>query len=67
MQVLGNCNYAVELGKKLNFVLVGIAGALFLASGGLDSFSCKTATVFLTNQTKLTFERKKLDKGKLKL
>ena len=27
MQVLGNCNYAVELGKKLNFVLVGIAGA----------------------------------------
>ena len=25
-EVLGNCNYAVELGKKLNFVLVGIAG-----------------------------------------
>merc|ERR1711974_440852 len=24
---LGNCNYAVELGKKLNFSLVGIAGS----------------------------------------
>ena len=28
-EVLGNCNYAVELGKKLNFVLVGIGGLLF--------------------------------------
>ena len=28
-EVLGNCNYAVELGKKLNFVLVGIAGKEF--------------------------------------
>ena len=26
MQVLLNCNYAVELGKKLNFSLVGIEG-----------------------------------------
>ncbi len=26
MQVLENCNYAVELGKKLSFVLVGIDG-----------------------------------------
>jgi plastin-3 len=26
-QVLENCNYAVVLGKKLNFVLVGIAGS----------------------------------------
>jgi len=26
-QVLENCNYAVQLGKKLNFVLVGIAGS----------------------------------------
>jgi len=26
LQVLQNCNYAVELGKKLNFVLVGIDG-----------------------------------------
>merc|ERR1711874_734696 len=26
-EVLGNCNYAVELGKNLNFVLVGIAGS----------------------------------------
>ena len=26
VQVLGNCNYAVELGKKMNFVLVGIDG-----------------------------------------
>ena len=26
-EVLGNCNYAVELGKKLNFVLVGIGGS----------------------------------------
>jgi len=26
-QVLENCNYAVTLGKKLNFVLVGIAGS----------------------------------------
>ena len=25
-EVLGNCNYAVELGRKLNFSLVGIAG-----------------------------------------
>ena len=25
-EVLGNCNYAVELGRKLNFVLVGIGG-----------------------------------------
>ena len=25
-QVLLNCNYAVELGKKMNFVLVGIDG-----------------------------------------
>ena len=28
-EILGNCNYAVELGKKLNFVLVGIGGLLF--------------------------------------
>ena len=26
VQVLCNCNYAVELGKKMNFVLVGIDG-----------------------------------------
>ena len=26
MQILTNCNYAVELGKKLNFILVGIEG-----------------------------------------
>merc|ERR1712038_753006 len=26
-EVLGNCNYAVELGRKLNFSLVGIAGS----------------------------------------
>jgi plastin-3 len=26
-QILGNCNYAVEVGKKLNFVLVGIGGS----------------------------------------
>ena len=31
-EVLGNCNYAVELGKKLNFVLVGCnIYALFLS------------------------------------
>ena len=26
MEILSNCNYAVELGRKLNFVLVGIQG-----------------------------------------
>ena len=26
MEILGNCNYAIELGKKLGFVLVGIDG-----------------------------------------
>merc|ERR1712110_189852 len=26
LQILGNCNYAVELGKKINLVLVGIEG-----------------------------------------
>ena len=26
LQILENCNYAVELGRKLNFVLVGIQG-----------------------------------------
>ena len=26
LQILENCNYAVELGLKLNFVLVGIQG-----------------------------------------
>ena len=26
-EVLSNCNYAVELGRKLNFVLVGIGGS----------------------------------------
>jgi plastin-3 len=31
-EVLGNCNYAVELGKKLNFVLVGIGGLIFYFS-----------------------------------
>ena len=25
-EILGNCNYAVELGKKMGFVLVGIQG-----------------------------------------
>ena len=25
-QILENCNYAVELGRKLNLVLVGIGG-----------------------------------------
>ena len=48
MQVLGNCNYAVELGKKLNFVLVGIAGApTFL----LEDIDFGRARVFLTKQT----------------
>ena len=27
-EVLGNCNYAVELARKLNLVVVGIAGEL---------------------------------------
>ena len=26
-EVLSNCNYSVELGRKLNFVLVGIGGS----------------------------------------
>ena len=26
LQILENCNYAIELGKELNFVLVGIQG-----------------------------------------
>jgi len=26
-QILGNCNYAVEVGKKLNFILVGVGGS----------------------------------------
>ena len=26
VQILENCNYAIELGKELNFVLVGIQG-----------------------------------------
>ena len=26
-EILGNCNYAVELGKKLGFVLVGVGGS----------------------------------------
>ena len=26
LEILGNCNYAVELGKKINLVLVGIEG-----------------------------------------
>jgi hypothetical protein len=26
IQILENCNYAVELGKKLNFILVNIEG-----------------------------------------
>ena len=38
MQVLGNCNYAVELGKKLNFVLVGIAGGWHFVLGGTFSW-----------------------------
>ena len=33
-EVLGNCNYAVELGKKLNFVLVGIGGLIFTLQAG---------------------------------
>ena len=33
-EVLGNCNYAVELGKKLNFVLVGIGGLIFSSQSG---------------------------------
>ena len=33
-EVLGNCNYAVELGKKLNFVLVGIGGLLYTFRAG---------------------------------
>ena len=38
-EVLGNCNYAVELGKKLNFVLVGIAGREFhLSTFFIDDF-----------------------------
>ena len=28
-QILENCNYAVELGKKLNLVLVGIGGQCY--------------------------------------
>ena len=26
LQILENCNYAIELGKKLSFILVGIEG-----------------------------------------
>ena len=26
LEILGNCNYAVELGKKINLILVGIEG-----------------------------------------
>ena len=33
-EVLSNCNYAVELGRKLNFVLVGIGGLNFSSQSG---------------------------------
>ena len=28
-EVLANCNYAVELARRLNLVIVGIAGAVY--------------------------------------
>ena len=37
-EVLGNCNYAVELGKKLNFVLVGIGGLVYFWNTGFHCF-----------------------------
>ena len=27
MEILGNCNYAVELGREMGFILVGIGGS----------------------------------------
>ena len=41
-EVLGNCNYAVELGRKLNFSLVGIAGLIKCI---LPTLHCIFATI----------------------
>ena len=41
-QILENCNYAVELGKKLNLVLVGIGGQSIVELFSIDDLSCLT-------------------------
>ena len=51
VQVLENCNYAVELGKKLNFVLVGIGGRLEFHGGGiLTEMKKRPEEIFLNRQ-----------------
>ena len=67
-EVLGNCNYAVELGRKLNFSLVGIAGSdimegnktLTLALGQLpvlipDHFGTCHFTMFPMNNSIIVY------------
>ena len=49
--MLENCNYAVELGKKLNFVLVGIGGRLEFHGGGiLTEMKKRPEEIFLNRQ-----------------
>ena len=46
-QVLLNCCYAVELGKKMNFVLVGIEGNDIMTGNKMLTLALSTTT-FIT-------------------
>ena len=47
-QTLLNCCYAVELGKKLNLVLVGIEGNDILTGNKMLTLALSTLSVVLT-------------------
>ena len=37
-EILSNCNYAVELARQLNLVIVGIAGFFYLTTASTPAF-----------------------------
>ena len=51
LQILENCNYAIELGKKLSFILVGIEGNDILQGN-------KTLTLGLGEFSEATIKKK---------
>ena len=50
-EVLGNCNYAVELGKKLNFILVGIGGLFIIWQNSCLCFLFAGSDIMEGNKT----------------
>ena len=54
-EVLANCNYAVELGRKLNFSLVGIAGSDIMEGNKTLTLALGKARGKQNKQTRVEF------------